>query len=265
MEANPLTRRELLQVLGGLGISGALSALGCGGSDGPDPETEKPPNRIDPPAANARVHSDNVRALMDVLLPAELDATGRVVVPGALEAGADEILQLERFVSLARGQGLLPVALEPVLGAIETFDAALRLTLIADLDVLAFVQRPLTPFRKLPLELQERAVAAGFADPLRAPLLSYVRAVCFLAFAGAIRSDVGLRAMGYPPFEDHQGGIAVSGYPRTTSGRLVDPAAEDLEALAAAGQLDDYTFNRAPMPTAGDSLDGVLDARGDLL
>jgi hypothetical protein len=86
----------------------------------------------------------------------------------------------------------------------------------------------------------------------------------FLAWLGAVRSDIGLVAIGYPPFENHADGLAVSGYPRTTDGRLVDAEAEDLAALAASGELDDYTYNQVPAATAGVDLDDVLDARGDL-
>ena len=57
---------------------------------------------------------------------------------------------------------------------------------------------------------------------------------------------------------------AVSGYPRTRSGRTVDAAHENLAQLAAAHDLDDYTFNLAPAPTPGDDLTLLIDANGDL-
>jgi hypothetical protein len=91
-----------------------------------------------------------------------------------------------------------------------------------------------------------------------------LRAACFTSFLGAIDSDAGLRAVGFPAFEDMAAGIAVSGYPRTRDGRLIDAETEDLDALARAGELDDYTYNLQPEPTPGDDLSLVINADGDL-
>jgi hypothetical protein len=146
-------------------------------------------------------------------------------------------------------------------GASDLFRAALN----AELAVLAARERPLTAFRDLPRATQERIVTEAFDDDARRPLMLVARAACFLAFLGAITNDVGLRYAGFPPFESFADGLAVSGYPRTKSGRLVDASKEDLPSLAAKGDLDDYTYNRAPALTAGDDLSTVLDADGDLL
>ena len=48
-----------------------------------------------------------------------------------------------------------------------------------------------------------------------------VRSACFVAYLGAAYSDVGLREIGFPPFENLADGLAVSGYPRTRTGRLI--------------------------------------------
>jgi hypothetical protein len=168
------------------------------------------------------------------------------LLSGSVEAGAERVLSLDNFVFLARAQGLLPnVAAD--FEAPGGFDEAFHRLLNADLDALAFLQRPLTEFRHLPPHLMEAAVKAGFDDPALAPQLGFVRAACFLAFLGAVHSDAGLVAIGFPPFEDFEQKIAVSGYPR----------------LLASGATDDCTYNRAPDPTPGEDHSLVIDANGD--
>ncbi|MCA9664755.1 MAG: hypothetical protein KC503_04175 [Myxococcales bacterium] len=241
------SRREIIKIIGALGLP--TLSLGCGDPNAqaqpqPRPDAGAPP---DAQAARAR-YRDNVAALMDVLIPAERDARGAVTSPGALEAGAEQVLELANLVHLLRGQGLLPPLPASFTDGLDGFDGALRALVNADLDVLAFAQAPLTPFRRLAREQMERAVQAGFDDPLRRPVFELVRTACFVAYLGAVTSDVGLRAIGYDPFEDFAGGVYVSGYPRRR----------------ADGSMDDYTYNRAPAATPGDDLSGVLDADGEL-
>ncbi len=243
-----LSRRQTLAaMLGGLGVS-VVGDLGCGDSGGEwAPPAPSLPKEI--PETGGRVpsslrYADNVDALCDVLIPAERDHVGQIVSPGARETSPGKILRIE---------------------GLEELGDAFRVVLNGDLDALALLQRPLTPFRDLPRKLQEAVVRNAFADPARRPAMLVMRAACFTAYLGAASSDVGLRAIGYPPFENFADGLAVSGYPRTRSGRLIDASTEDLAALEAAGDLDDYTYNRAPAPTPGDDLLGVLDTDGDLL
>lgn len=256
-----IRRRDLLKVLGGLGIV-ALTP-GC--------DAEAPVERIAPPdpmitehepPETPSIYRSNIEALMDTLLPAERDAAGQVVEPGAIEAGAERVLQIEDFLPLAQGQGFLPPIVSEVFGNTRSFDTALRRVLDADLDLLAARQRPGVTFRELPATLREAAVQTGMEDPLQQPLLEYVRVACFLAFLGAVHSDVGLQSIGYPPFEDVVGGVAVRGYPRLATGELIDAETESLDDFG--DELEDYTFNRAPEPTPGDDLSAVIDAGGDL-
>jgi hypothetical protein len=187
-----------------------------------------------------------------------------VISPGAREAGVDHVLDGENLLRAAVGLGLLPRLAEATLALFDDFAAEARALLNRELDALATVERPLSSFAHLPLETRERIVESALDDDRLRPLLLGARAACFLALLGAITSDVGLTAIGFPPFEDFAGRRAVSGYPRTPSGRLIDAAHEDLVALANMGQLDDYTFNRAPDPTSGDDLSAIVDGNGDL-
>jgi AcrR family transcriptional regulator len=196
--------------------------------------------------------------------PGDLEALIELLAPGALGAGALQVLRLENFTRLLRAQGLVPASAAEPIEDWPSYDVAFRRVLEADLAVLAAAMRPGTSFGALPSELQASAVERGFGDPLRRPGLEVVRAACFLALFGAVTSDAGLVAIGYPPFEDFAGGVAVSGYPRTLTGRPIDPEREDLAALALANNLDDYTFNREPAPS-GEDLSAVVDANGDLI
>lgn len=257
-----ISRRHALAFLAELGALPLISA--CSG----DGERPPPPDWVvdEPPSSGAPIpaFADAVDALLDVMLPAERGPDGALLSPGALEAGANGLLALDDFARLAAARGLLAPLSDDVLALLAQGSVAFRATLAAELDLLATWQRPLSGFRDLPRHLQEAAVDDGMGDDALRPLLEVARVAAFLAWLGAVRSDVGLVAIGYPPFEDHADGLAVSGYPRTTDGRLVDAETEDLGALAASGELDDYTYNQAPTPTAGLDLDDVLDARGDL-
>ena len=259
-----MTRRQALELLLGLGV-----VAGCAPrSDGEDaPATPfalpaQTPNGTVGPSAR---FTDDVAALCDVLLPSEHDANGKVISPGAREVDVDGALRIQDFVAVASAQGLLPplpdADVRRLGGATDAFRAALNVELAA----LAAREKPLTAFRDLPRATQEKIVDAAFDDDAQRPLVLVARAACFLAFLGAVTNDVGLRYVGFPPFESFADGLAVSGYPRTKSGRLVDVTKEDLAALAAKGDLDDYTYDRAPDVTAGDDLGAVLDAAGDLL
>lgn len=260
------TRRDVLRMLGLLGLAPLASLAGC------EPETgAAEPNHADPtvtehtPGAPKPLYPDGVQAAMDVLLPAERDAAGAILVPGAVEAGAPDVLQIADLVPLVQAQGLLPPGIGAILAGSGALDIGLHQVVAATLDGLAFAQRPLTAFRDLPRDLQEAAIEAGFDDPAAGPVLQALRAACFLAWLGAVTSDVGLRAIGYPPFEDFAAGVAVSGYPRRLTGEQIDPQDPDFATLQAGGLLDDYTYNLTPVPTPGDDLSGVLNEHGDLL
>lgn len=259
----PWSRRELLEALATLGLASPL--LACGDLQKNRDKTPVPLDPLGPPSPlGPRGESSNLRALLEVLIPAERDPSGALIVPGAIEAGAERLVILDNFLTIARSISLLPRLPERFPTSGLDFDLALQRFLGADLDLLAEKQRPLTPFKDLPRPLQEAAVAAGFEDPGIQPMLLYVRAAAWFAFLGGVTSDLGLVAAGFPPYEDLGRGIAVRGYPRTPAGRLIDAEREDLAALAAAGQLDDYSYNRAPEPTPGDDLSLVFDERGDL-
>lgn len=229
----PFSRREALWLLSLAGCGSAVSA------PGPLELPRQVPSR---PVSPASRFGDNVDALFDLLLPAE-GAQG-----GAREANVDAVLRSEGLVRLAIAQGFIAPVAEVLISAFDDFARGARVALNRDLDVLAALEQPLTPFSQLPTGLQEAIVARAFDDPVRRPPLLIIRAACFLAWLGGGPSDLGLRALGFPPFENLADGLAVSGYPRMTDGRL-----------------DDYTFNQAPAPTHGDDLSLVLTAEGDLL
>jgi hypothetical protein len=248
-----MNRRQLCAALGWLGLGSLAVHLGaCAGPLGSDDDED---DELPDPQLPDGVR-DNLIAAMDVIIPGDA---------GAVEAGALEVLALERFVPLARSLGLLP-ALPPdwqdaIAGGLDPLFETL---LAAELDAMAFERQALTPFRYLGRADQEEAIALAFEDPRRRPVMAFLRSICMWAWLGAVVNDAGLRAIGFPPFESFDDRRAVSGYPRTTAGRLIDAENEDLVQLAAAGELDDYTSNQAPAPTAGDDLSLVLDARGDL-
>ena len=257
-----MSRRQALELLLGLGV-----VAGCAPSKD---DAQATPFALPPQTPNGMVSTsspfaDDVAALCDVLLPSEHDANGKLISPGAREVDVDGALRIQDFVAVASAQGLVPplpdADVRRLGGATDAFRAALNVELAA----LAAREKPLTAFRDLPRATQEKIVAAAFDDDAQRPLVLVARAACFLAFLGAVTNDVGLRYVGFPPFESFADGLAVSGYPRTKSGRLIDATKENLAALAAKGDLDDYTYDRAPDATAGDNLGAVLDAAGDLL
>ena len=250
-------------MLFGLGL---LTASGCA----PRAEDAAPEISMPDQVPGGRVprrprQADDVAALCDVLLPTEYDRTGKVTAAGASEADVDGVLRIQDFVALATAQGLLPPLPDALIARSSGAADAFRVAANAELAVLAARYKPLTEFRDLPRALQEKIVADAFDDDAQRPLLLVLRAATFLAFLGAVTNDVGLRAVGFPPFESFPDGRAVSGYPRTKSGRLIDAAKEDLAALAGKGDLDDYTYNREPAQLPGDGLATMLDAAGDLL
>ncbi len=256
-----LTRRQALVFLG----VGSGWLLGCELPPAPAVPQAKLPEQVPSSEVDKRgVYSDSVDALFDVLVPTERDPSGKVIVAGARDTGVDEVLRTESFLQLAIAQGLVKPISDELVKAFDDLSGAVRTMLNRRLDALASLEKPLAAFHELPPSLQTTLVARLFDDDAARPLLRVMRAVAFVAFLGAVESDLGLRALGFPPFEDLAGGRAVSGYPRTRAGRLIDPATENLAALAAAGELDDYSFNRAPLATAGDDLSAVLDATGEL-
>ncbi len=244
-----------------------LVSVGCrtpsvGDTNSPSPSL---PSETGSGHAAPLVYSDATDALCDVLLPAERDSAGKLLSVGAREAGVAKVLRVASFVPLAQAQGLLPPLPDSVMTRLADLDGAFRNALNVALDAAALVQKPLTKFQDLPRALQEAAVDQAFADPAQKSALLIVRAACMTAYLGAVESDAGLKDVGFPPFESFADGRAVSGYPRTKSGRLVDAKSESLQQLDANGDLDDYTYNREPEPTTGDDLSHVLDANGDLL
>lgn len=251
-------------MLFGLGV---LTASGCAARAGDDVASAiLLPNQVPGGEVPGRPrHADDVAALCDVLLPTEYDRAGKLASPGASEANVDGVLRIQDFVAVATAQGILPPLPTTLVARLSGAADALRAAANADLAVLASRHKPLTAFRDLPRALQEKVVADAFADDAQRPLLVVLRAATFLAFLGAVTNDVGLRAVGFPPFESFEDGLAVSGYPRTKGGRLIDASKEDLASLAGKGDLDDYTYNREPARLAGDLLATVLDAAGDLL
>lgn len=257
-----LTRRQALEALFGLG----LLAAGCAAA-GDDQAAKglKMAEQVPGGEAPTTPHADDVAALCDVLLPTERDRTGAIVSPGAAEANVDGVLRIQDFVALAIAQGLLPALPDSFVARFSVAAEGFRAAANAELAALASRHRPLTAFRDLSRALQETIVRDAFEDDAQKPLLVVLRAATMLAYLGAVTNDVGLRAVGFPPFESFADGLAVSGYPRTKSGRLVDATKEDLAALAREGDLDDYTYNRAPAATPGDPLATILDAAGDLL
>ena len=257
-----LTRRQALEALFGLG----LLAAGCApAGDDQAAKGLKMPDQVPGGEAPTTPHADDVAALCDVLLPTERDRTGAIVSPGAAEANVDGVLRIQDFVALAIAQGLLPPLPDSFVARFSVAAEGFRAAANAELAALASRHRPLTAFRDLSRALQETIVRDAFEDDAQKPLLVVLRAATMLAYLGAVTNDVGLQAVGFPPFESFADGLAVSGYPRTKSGRLVDATKEDLAALAREGDLDDYTYNRAPAATPGDPLATILDAAGDLL
>ncbi|GAC1351795.1 MAG: hypothetical protein NVS3B20_04630 [Polyangiales bacterium] len=245
--------------------SASLFVIGCG--DSPPERPALLPSRPDQtPSSDAPLagrYSDNVDALFDILIPAERRKDGSII-PGAREALADKVLHFDNFLPLAQAAGFFSNLPTPVLANLHGLGTTFRDALNADLDALSFSQKPLTAFRDLPFSMQQSVVDAAFADDARKPAMQIVRVACFTAYLGGVASDVGLRAIGFPPFENLSDGLAVSGYPRTRTGRLIDAAKENLSDLAAKNDLDDYTYNRAPKPTKGDALTFV-NADGDLV
>ncbi len=257
-----LSRR---QALIGLALA-ALTTQACASRASDDASTTKPdPAAKDPGTlAPTIAYEDSTDALMDVLIPADRDAKGVVTCKGAREVSAGRLFGDQELVSLAQGLGFLPALSDDALTAATTSEGGLRVALNAALDLAAARERPLTAFKDLPRDAMNRVANTMFDDNSAdnvAALMEAARVVAFVAYLGAVYDDGGLVAVGFPPYESFADGLAVSGYPRTTSGRLVDATKEDLRALDAKGELDDYTWNVSPPAFA---VAVGLDARGDL-
>jgi hypothetical protein len=253
-----MTRREAI------GAIFALSAVVSGCVRAAPEETVG--TKTSPPSdpgdlSNNVSYEDNVDALLDVFLPADRDATGVVTSPGARELQAGRLFGDSTFIDLATGLGLLPALKSDVVQAATAAEGGLRTTINALLDVRAAKVSPLTKFSDLTRGDQLSVIDDAYGDDTVKPLLDIVRVIAFVGYLGALYADDGLVAIGFPHYEDFANGIAVSGYPRTTDGRLIDATTEDLGALAASGKLDDYTYNATP---AAFSVALGLDANGDL-
>jgi hypothetical protein len=256
-----LSRRQVIQSL----LGGSALLVACDSKrEAPSAEATLPPQIPSGSVPPRSVYADNVDALFDVLLPTEHDSVGNVTSPGARDVHVDAVLRTESFARLAVGQGWLPPLPETVLGGLEDLAGGVRIALNRQLDVMAALERPLTLFRDLPLDMKHRIVQRAFDDAALAPVMQVLRVACFVAYLGAVTSDVGLRELGFPPFESFEDRLAVSGYPRTRDGRLIDWRTEDLSALALRGELDDYTYNLQPSTTPTEDLSLILTAGGDL-
>lgn len=241
------SRREALELF----VLAASLAMTAGCSDAALPKVSREGARQTPDSEldEDATFEDNVDAAFESILPAERDASGKVIVPGAREAGAGRVLSEQGFGLFALAVGFVPTLPPRIVSLLEDAGDAFRDAVNVELDLLAAARRPLTAFRDLDPALREEVVAAAFDDDGVRPSMLLVRAACFTAYLGAVTSDVGLRAVGFPAFENWDDGIAVSGYPRKTT----------------TGAVDDYTYARDPDPTAGDDLTAVVDAAGDLV
>jgi hypothetical protein len=256
-----LTRRESLQTLAALlvpMVSAACASKPAGPQDLTLPN-ENPSSELPDRGA----YADSVDALFDVFIPAERNADGVVVTAGAREVYADTLLETKNFAALALALGFLPRSAAEFAKSVQGVAGAFRTSMNTALDGRAQVEKPLSTFKDLSRTAQERVVSAMFDDAAAKPGLQVLRAAAFAGFLGATRSDLGLRSLGFPAFENIDDSLACSGYPRTKTGRLIDVAKENLAALERAGDLDDYTYNKAPLASA--SLAGILNAEGDLL
>jgi hypothetical protein len=223
-----LKRREILQWAAAAGL---LHACGDGPVLKPTLMLPDEPGTSTPPAAPA--YADSTDALFDVLLPAEAGS------PGAREAGVDRVLEVEHFARLAVAQGLLPPLDESVLSALDDLTGTARDALNAALDGRAQLEQPLMRFSELDRATQEKLVTHAFDDDAQRPVMLVMRAACFVAYLGAVENDLGLRDVGFPPFQSFDDGLASSGF-------------------------SDYSANQPPVATVGDDLSSVLTAGGDL-
>jgi hypothetical protein len=236
-----MTRRRVL-----LGLALVLAAPGCGTAAQANADGGVSP--LDPgPVKGGPSYEDNVDALFDVLIPAERDASSAVVSPGAREASAGRLFGDEEFVSLAIGLGLLSPLTGDSVSAVTNAEGTLRAAMNVLLDARTSRVRPFAKFSEVPRDVQLQIVDDAFADDAARPLMETLRVAAFVAYLGAVYSDVGIVAIGFPPYEDFENGVAVSGYPRTKAGKLIDAKTADLKALAAKGDLDDYTYNELPV------------------
>ncbi len=227
-----------------------------------------PVPRQTPTAEGLKTVEKNIKQLMDLLLPSAgarltQDNTNVPSSRGALDAEAYQLLAIGEFLPTARALGFIRSVPREIETLSVGFDDALRQIISTDLDALTARDFPGSTFLSLTRPGQEAVVEAGFAEPFTRPAMVYVRAVSFAAYLGAIRNDVGLIEIGFPPFENFAAGVAVRGYPRTYDGRLIDLATEDLRELARLDLLDDYTYNREPSTAGTEDLPEVLNADGD--
>ena len=218
-----VSRRQLLAglFLFGTGCVPAADDTVNGGRTLPREDGTSPP---------AKENGDSVDALIDVMLP------------DARDAGADQVLTTKGFLAIAIQQGLVPALSDETIRLVEDDRDQLRRTLGAALDAIAQEEKPLARYADLPRDTQEAIADRLFDDETHRPAMLAIRAACFFAWLGGFTNDKGLRAIGFPPFENFDDGLACSGYPRPDG--------------------DDYTYARAPAQVVDLSLH--LDVNGDL-
>src|ERR1700736_4806304 len=101
-----ISRRQALEMLLGLGV-----LAGCAPSAADAPGATPFALPAQPPSGDVAARgafADDVAALCDVLLPSEVDVSGKVLSPGAREVNVDGALRIQEFVALASSQGFLP-------------------------------------------------------------------------------------------------------------------------------------------------------------
>src|SRR4051812_45445970 len=108
-----VSRRHLLghamAVVGGWALVGCAPGGASKGDPVADPRGEG--GEVDPSTAFV----DSVDAAFDILIPAERDASGKVLVVGARECGASRLLDENGFALFALAQGFVPRVSDRVL------------------------------------------------------------------------------------------------------------------------------------------------------
>jgi len=237
-EQSEVSRRLFIQVLSAMGVTAPLPlGIGCAAGGGFDPEDVEDegwgPSKADGQESRT---TRTIKALMNVMIPAEYDAYGAMVSVGAVEAGAYDQLQTVHLIHLAETLGFIPDLPEWIVSSMSVLDFVYRRALRGDLDSRAGWGRS---FLDLTDEEKVAVVDEGFRE--NEAMYELVRAGCMVAYLGAPYTDAGLVEIGMPPYEDFDDDLAVSGYPRGG---------------------DDYTYNRVP-PVGGDDISNLIDAYGD--
>jgi len=231
-----------MQALGAMGLAAGLPVAGVGCIADDDLDEDWGDGKED--GADGKI-TKTIKALMDVILPAEYDDSGALVSPGAVECNAYQAIQLKNFIPALMGIGLISEPPTWIVESMSVLDSAFRLAIYADLKRRTGLRKS---FIDLSREKQTEIVAEAFADTGvlgAAPMYLFVRTACMIAFLGGPFTDKGLVAIGHPPYEDFADGLAISGYPRTVD-----------------GVVDDYTYNQVP-PVGGDDVSAIMNPDGD--